>query len=51
MAQFTLFGTKETIFPRTFRLGVFQDGTGQPLDQVLFVLFAAPRSYTGEEVA
>lgn len=52
LAQFTPFsGTKETISPRTFRLGVFQDGTGQPLDQVLFVLFAAPRSYTGEEVA
>jgi tRNA modification GTPase len=52
LARFTPFsGTKETISPRTFRLGVFQDGAGQPLDQVLFVLFAAPRSYTGEEVA
>lgn len=44
-------GTTTDISPRTFRLGIFRDSEGRPLDQVLFVCFAAPRSYTGEEVA
>ena len=36
--------------PREMRLASLLDGAGQTVDQVLVVHFAAPRSYTGEDI-
>ena len=36
--------------PREMRLAALLDENGEPVDQVLAVHFAAPRSYTGEDV-
>lgn len=36
--------------PRQMVYGTIVDDTGNPLDQILWVWFEAPRSYTGEEV-
>lgn len=36
--------------PRTATLSVFRDSAGQPIDEGIALFFAAPQSYTGEDV-
>lgn len=42
--------TPRALEPRRALLTTFLDATGQPLDQGLLLFFAAPHSYTGEDV-
>ena len=36
--------------PRRVALATFRDGAGQPIDRGIVIVFAAPHSYTGEDV-
>lgn len=50
LARFAAGLTPRTLEPRRALLTTFLDATGQPLDQGLLLFFAAPHSYTGEDV-
>jgi tRNA modification GTPase len=46
----TLIASKSELRPRTAALGNLLDADGQTVDQVVVTHFAAPRSYTGDDV-
>ena len=50
LARFAAGLTPRTLEPRRALLTTFLDATGLPLDQGLLLFFAAPHSYTGEDV-
>lgn len=50
LARFAAGLTPRALEPRRALLTAFLDGAGQPLDEGLLLFFAAPHSYTGEDV-
>lgn len=50
LARFAGGLTPRALEPRRALLTAFLDGAGQPLDEGLLLYFAAPHSYTGEDV-
>jgi len=50
LSRFAVALTPRTLEPRRVLLTTFLDAKGQPLDQGLLLFFAAPHSYTGEDV-
>jgi len=50
LSHFAVALTPRTLEPRRVLLTTFLDAKGQPLDQGLLLFFAAPHSYTGEDV-